>query len=103
MYTHSKWANEQTLKTDLRIIHNCPCLNIYVTERSEQDPSMPKFLISSLLGKMFAVGTCVVLCIYYLTITKPASSVIPTRKVTKSYDLNHWPASKIIFVAILSP
>ena len=62
MYTHSKWANKQTLKTDLRIIHNCPCLNIYVMERLEQDPSMPKFLLSISLGKMFAVGTCIVLC-----------------------------------------
>ena len=38
-------------------------------------------------------------CIYYLIATKPASLAIPTREVTTSCHLKHWPvrmpASKI--------
>ena len=30
-------------------------------------------------------------CIYYLTAAESSSSVIPTREVTTSCDLKHWP------------
>ena len=44
---------------------------------------------------MYLFGALLKTSIYYFTDTEPASSGIPAREVSTSYDQKHWPASVI--------